>query len=87
MEIDPVLERELERNPEKTVDVILVCTEYTTDLEHALERAGFHTTNRDHADHGLIYGRIRLKNLSALRKVSGIESITPDSTQYALNTP
>ena len=84
MHIDPDLEQQLQHDPDKTVDVIIVCPEYSDALQKELERGGFHATSRVQAEHGIIYGRIRLADLVTLRNVPGIESISPDSTQYAL---
>lgn len=83
MHIDPALEQELQRHPDKTVDVI-VCFEGTTAPDAVLERAGFRATSREQAEHGVVYGRIRLVDLANLRIVKGIKSIELDSTQYAL---
>ena len=84
MYIDPELEQQRQRNPDEIVDVILVCDKYGGALQTKLERAGFHTTSSEQADIGLVYGRIRLANLSTLGRVEGVESVSPDSTQYAL---
>ncbi|MFQ5631842.1 MAG: hypothetical protein ACE5I1_23975 [bacterium] len=84
MQIDSELERQLEREPDKTVDMILVCSACSVALQTEIERTGFHITNREHAGHGLIYGRMRLADLKSLKKIKAIESVSPDSTQYAL---
>ena len=84
MHIDPALKQQLQIAPDKTVDVIIVCPKYTKALQKELESSGFHTTSREQAEHGIVYGRIRMADLATLQNVPGIESISPDSTQYAL---
>jgi hypothetical protein len=84
MHIDLALEQQLQRDPEKIVDVIIVCPKYSEALQAELERAGFNTTSREQVNYGLVYGRIRLADLATLRNVPEIESISADSTQYAL---
>ena len=84
MHVDNELEQQLQRDPQKSIDVIIVCSEYSDDFQKQLDNAGFQTTSRKEAAHGLVYGRIRLADLAKLRKISKIESISPDSTQYAL---
>jgi hypothetical protein len=84
MKIDPDLEKQYQRDPGKTIDAIIVCSEYSDALRAELESAGFHITSLEQAEFGLIYGSMRLADLPAFKKLSGIESIEPDSPQYAL---
>ena len=84
MKIDSELKRQLERAPDKTVDLILVCSAWSNALQTEIERAGFHITSREHAGHGLIYGRMRLAELEALKEIKAIESVSFDSTQHTL---
>ncbi len=83
MYVDPELLRQARLRPDLTVEVIVVCPAYSEALRDALAGTGFEITDLRQAEHGLIYGRIRLAALERLRELPGIESVTPDSTQYA----
>ena len=84
MDIDQDLKEELQRNPDKTVEVILICTEYSDIVQAKLDLTTFKTTGRQQAQHGIIYGHICLSDLSALQKIKEIDSISLDSMQHIL---
>jgi len=83
MHFDPNAEGEHRGKTTDVVDVILICGEFDADVELELRRVGFEITNREHANEGLLYGRVRSADIPALLKIEGIESVTPDTTQYA----
>ena len=83
MTIDDALEHAYRTDPERTVDVVLTARAPADDLRQELEQHGFKVTNSEHAAHGILYGRMHLRRLPELRRLSGIDSITLDSPQHA----
>lgn len=83
MKMDRDLREAAERHPDRVTDLILVCEPFSERLRTELEAAGFEITSTEQAAHGLIYGRMRLRDLERLTGVAGIESASLDSEQYA----
>jgi hypothetical protein len=85
MYIDPELETQRSQDPERRVDVILTCAEYSPALEKALEQMGFHTNTRQ-PDAKLLCGTLRLADLDALGTVRGVSSVELDTIQRIQDT-
>ena len=86
MYLDPKLEQQLqsEQDKTKTVDIVITCDEFSSEVRAEIDRAGFHVTGDELADQGILSGSISLADLEKLRDTKGLESIELDSTQYAL---
>lgn len=84
MKIDEDLREAAERDPDRVTDLILVCGSFSGRLRTDLEAVGFEITSTEQAAHGLIYGRMRLGDLDKLSGITGIDSASLDSEQYAL---
>ena len=84
MHIDSELAEQARRDPDGTAEVIITCHQFSPQVQAEMEQAGLKITGREQAEHGLIYGSIRLADLTALKGVSGIESVSRDSEQHIM---
>lgn len=84
MKVDQELEEAYQRDPNQTVEVIIMAKTPTEALRQTLEEHGVEITSREHAGMGMLYGRLRLQHLPELRRLKEIESITLDAPQKAL---
>jgi len=83
MDIDKNLKERLSRDPTVEVDVI-ICGQFDAGLLKQIQQAGVTIKNRTNADLGLIYCHLNYQALTTIRKLSGIESVSPDDVQHAL---
>lgn len=81
--IDNALEQAYRENPEQTASVIVIISAPTDAAVDDLTELGLEITNREHAEHGMVYGRLHLRRLPELRQLSHVDSISLDTPQHA----
>ena len=83
MDIDQNFRERLSQNPDLEADVI-ICGKFNPGLLEKIQKAGVTIKDRTNADVGMIYCHLNNQALKSIQKLSGIESVSPDDLQHAL---
>ena len=83
MDIDQNLKDRLSRDPSVEADVI-ICGQFNAGLLKQIQQTGATIKDKTNVDVGLIYCHLNYQALTSIRKLAGIESVSPDDVQHAL---
>lgn len=83
MDIDQNLSERLSQDLTVEADVI-ICGQFNAGLLEQIQQAGVTIKDRTNADVGMIHCHLNYQALTSIQKLTGIESVSPDDLQHAL---